>query len=665
MSRRLTEYLAAMEDRFQVSVLTLKTPDHTHIEKYRGHRLMRVPVGEKDLASRIQAFDRAVRRQLESEEYAVVHFTDPFGGYALCEARSTYGYKLVYEAQSFPSQELKHTTPAVALDRRFLNRIRRQELYCLMNADAVITGSNVTKSFIHSLGVPEESVRVLRQPVDLNPYKADVIGQPDGERMRALYLGSAWAWQGVLTLIDAARWAADEADLSIAIVGGFTPEITAELEERIANLKLKDVVQLQPPVPHDDLFKVVAASDLGVAPLDPVDRNSHQGGALSKVAEYFAGGRPVLAGNVPLAHEVVSDEAGIFFEAGDPRSLASELVKLANDKETRKRLGKRARVLAEQRHDSKRIQKQLLDVYSLLLGSKMMPAEGAMKKSDSGSSPGTPTSKAQSGRRKRGEKTDPAIRTKKGDEPSTDPAKSALGEAPVLMGVPVRAQEPPPSEEVRTDRAEPQLAKPPPTVVPDSFVGVSPAGALLTGSGKPPLPEPPAELAAKVPAAPEQPAPPPMSPSKAPPPPAPPPLPSKADEPAEVSPDEVMEADGADADDAEPISDEEVHAEGGDDEAEPISDEEVQAHGGDDEPEPISDEEVMEADEGGEQAGPSEDAHVLTKLNPWYAQLVHGHCPPEGTKFVRPTPPTNFPGREAAPPTSAAPVETLRPKAEK
>ena len=62
-SRRLTEYLKALPDRFTVVVLSAKTPDHSHIEKYQGARLLRVPVGSGDLVSRIQAFERAVRRR--------------------------------------------------------------------------------------------------------------------------------------------------------------------------------------------------------------------------------------------------------------------------------------------------------------------------------------------------------------------------------------------------------------------------------------------------------------------------------------------------------------------------------------------------------------------------------------------------------------------------
>lgn len=33
-------------------------------------------------------------------------------------------------------------------------------------------------------------------------------------------------------------------------------------------------------------------------------------------------------------------------------------------------------------------------------------------------------------------------------------------------------------------------------------------------------------------------------------------------------------------------------------------------------------------------------------VDPWLSQILFGYCPPESIHFARPTPPTNFPGRE-------------------
>ncbi len=366
----MTEYLKALPDRFSVVVLSVKTPDHSHIEKYEGARLLRVPVGSGDLASRIQAFERAVRRQLESEEYALVHFTDPFGGYALCELKGDYGYRLIYEAQSFPSQELRYTHPQLEGDRKFLSKVRRQELFCLMNADLVVTGSPTTRSFIQSLGVGQDAVRVVRAPVDLGPYVPEALGSPDGSPMRLMYLGSQVAWQGLPGLLRGLALAVRQVDVRLTLVGARHPDWQPHLEDLVAELGLKQHVEFQPPVSHADVAKVLTLADVGVLPLDDVDRNRVQGGALAKLSEYLAAGRPVLAADLPVTRELVPASAGVFYPPGDAQALAASIIELARDVPRRIALGKQARALAELELDAGIIRGQLLDIYDGLLGKR-------------------------------------------------------------------------------------------------------------------------------------------------------------------------------------------------------------------------------------------------------------------------------------------------------
>ena len=372
-SRRLTEYLKALPDRFSVVVLSAKTPDHSHIEKYQGARLLRVPVGSGDLASRIQAFERAVRRQLESEDYALAHFTDPFGGYALCELKGDYGYRLIYEAQSFPSQELRYTHPQTEGDRRFLSKVRRQELFCLMNADLVVTGSATTRAYIQSLGASEEQIRVLPAPVDLAPYTPEVLGVPDGEPLRMMYLGSQVGWQGLSTLLRAMALAAREEEVRLTVVGARHPDWQPHLDDLVKELGLGDRVEFQPPVHHDDLAKVLALADVGVLPLDDVERNRVQGGPLAKVSEYLAAGRPVITSDLPVTRELVPEGAAVFFPPGNSLALADCIIELARDVPRRLALGRAARAHAEEALDAGLIRGKLLDLYDSLLEKRSEP----------------------------------------------------------------------------------------------------------------------------------------------------------------------------------------------------------------------------------------------------------------------------------------------------
>ncbi|MBK7865181.1 MAG: glycosyltransferase [Archangiaceae bacterium] len=357
--------MKGLADRFQVVVLSTKTPDHSHIERYHGARLLRVPVGSGDLQSRIQAFDRAVRRQLESEEYAVAHFFDPFGGYALCEARGQYGFRLVYDAQTFPSQELRYTHPGTESDRRFLSKVRRQELYCLMNADAVICGSEVTRDWVLSLGAPPMSLHVFPQPVDPAPFAGPAVGRPDGTPMKLLHLGSQLPYQGLSTLLRAMQIALQKADLRLMVVGPRVPDGQVPFDELVAELKLTGKVEFVAPVPHDDLPKVLANSDVGVLALDGSDRNRGQGGPLAKVADYLTAGRPVIAADLPVTRELLPEGARLLFPPDDFKALAELLVKLASSPALRVELGEAARA-GSKRFDAPTVRGRLIGLYDLL-----------------------------------------------------------------------------------------------------------------------------------------------------------------------------------------------------------------------------------------------------------------------------------------------------------
>jgi glycosyltransferase involved in cell wall biosynthesis len=437
LSRRMTEYLKGLSDRFNVVVLSAKTPDVSHIERYEGARLLRVPVGSGDLPSRLQAFDRAVRRQLESEEYALVHFTDPFGGYTLCEQRESYGYRVVYEAIGFPSQELRHTHPQTEGDRRFISRLRRQELYCLMNAERVITGAPLTADFIHSLGVSREQITLLPAPACLDPVSSPPSSAATGARF--LYLGSQVSWQGLPTLLRGAALALKKTDLHLVLVGPRHPDWQPHLSDLVDELHLEGKVEFQDPVPHTDLHKILATCDVGVLPLDDSERNRVQGGPCAKASDYFAGGRPVIASDLPLTRQLFPAGTAVFATPSDPGAWGERLVELATQPTKRAEMGRKARAHAEKQLDASALRGRLLDLYDALLGdaARRPPTEGAKREpalpapaasdTDPGLSTGVPViGTALPAEQVRQTTTEPDVRT----------------EPPVVMGTPLPTASP-------------------------------------------------------------------------------------------------------------------------------------------------------------------------------------------------------------------------------
>lgn len=363
------EFVRALTHAFSSDGLTAKSPDHGHIERFHGMRLMRVPVGAGDLPSRVQAFERAVRRQLESEEYALVHFTDPYGGYALCELRQDreHDFKLVYDVRGFPSVELKYTHPHLEGDRRFVAKLRRQELFCLMSADHVIVGSEVTARMVEGMGVSRTRVTCIPPGVDASSYPEAEMPKPCGEPMRLLYLGSQASWQGLATLLSAVGIASRSRELRLSIVGARHPTWRLQLEEMVKVRKLGGVVSFEDPVSPEALHRVLSACDVGVAPLEPSERNTLQGAPVMKVSHYLAAGRPVIAADLPLLREIASEACAVFHRAGSDADLAARIVELAADPSRRVAMGEAARAFAAERLSSRRAREALLAVYCHLL----------------------------------------------------------------------------------------------------------------------------------------------------------------------------------------------------------------------------------------------------------------------------------------------------------
>lgn len=527
-SRRITEYLKGLVDHYQVVVLSVKTPDHSHIERYHGARLLRVPVGSGDLRSRMEAFDRAVRRQLESEEYVLVHFFDPVSGYPLCERRGDFGYKLVYGAFRFPSSDLPSLLPTEGANKRLLARSRRQELFCLMNADAVVVGSQTARAHCVSLGVPEAHVNVLRAPVDLTPYVPEAMGRPDGAPARLIHLGSHGRHQDLGLLLEA--MAKTQTPVRLALVGPSSPELTPALKERAAELKLGERVEFQEPVAHDDLHKVLAAADIGLVTLTDEPRNRGMT-SLARVGEFLAAGRPMICADLPLARELVPAEAARFYTPGSVEALAAAIDALAADPALRTSMGAAGRAAAEA-VDSHHVRDHLIALYGRVAPAVVAPTDAHVDAADPSDAtqlgaplptelgdvtqaglrlPGAEAQKLDVGTNK--VKTDPAavapvaeadtgtdqaaLRDRppvmgvllRDDGPpvaeATDPAVAANREAPVVMGLPLTDRLPDPDAvEAPRPRAGPPVEDEAPSAPADAAHragnGASPRGASPT-----------------------------------------------------------------------------------------------------------------------------------------------------------------------------------------
>ena len=359
-ARRLLAWLRAVEGRFDTVVLTVKGGDLGHVDRVHGARILRVPVGTGPEAARHEAFDRAVRRQVASDTYHLVHFQDPISGRALCDMRPGHGAALVYEPAGLPSRDLPATHPGWSEDRRGRIRLRRWQIACLSRADAVLVPTPALGDHARALGIGPERIHLLLEPVLPTAERPP----SEGVRLRVLFSGTALAHDGLDTLVDALGRLHPPESVSLCVVGATPAEKTA-LRQALCSRNVPEPARFSQAWPAP----LAGVSDVAVFPLAPVEYHTGPGRLVPGVAEALGQSIPVVAADLPLLRELVPDTAGLFHRPGDARALSTLLSRLGKDAALRTLLGRGARDAALSRHAPALAAERLVACYARLLAS--------------------------------------------------------------------------------------------------------------------------------------------------------------------------------------------------------------------------------------------------------------------------------------------------------
>lgn len=123
-----------------------------------------------------------------------------------------------------------------------------------------------------------------------------------------------------------------------------------------------DNVQFYAPVKKTEIARITASFDCGLMILANVEA-FYFGTSPNKFFDYISSGIPVI-NNYPgwLAALIRENECGVALSPGDGEAFAHALIKLADNAEERKRMGRNARKLAEQEFSRELLAKRFLDV---------------------------------------------------------------------------------------------------------------------------------------------------------------------------------------------------------------------------------------------------------------------------------------------------------------
>lgn len=361
------EEIKELARHYEVDALSLKSEDLSHIERFHRSRLLRVPVGSGPFLSKVKAFQRALNRQLDSEDYQLCHFTSIWEGMALASRKKSAGFKLVYEVHGLDSVEFKTKYPSEIKVVEQSYPLKQQEERCFKAADCVLTGSQLIADHLKKRGVPGEKLKVLRPAVDLELFEKTAT-EP-GPSGTVLYLGSFLPWQGVQSLLTAMAELPHQFPARLLLVAPKLEPFLREVKGKVQMMGLARKVEILDPVPFEQLPSLLARATICVAPLGNHERNNLAASTPHKLLVYMAAGKPVVVSRQPVVKELIDDGVhALFYAPGDTKGLAEVIKTLLLDKERATRLGNQARHRLEETLSLPAQKKLLVDIYQDLIG---------------------------------------------------------------------------------------------------------------------------------------------------------------------------------------------------------------------------------------------------------------------------------------------------------
>ncbi|HYO90979.1 MAG TPA: glycosyltransferase, partial [Pyrinomonadaceae bacterium] len=179
-------------------------------------------------------------------------------------------------------------------------------------------------------------------------------------------VGTFGPWHGVMELARAAALVPEAARLKFLLIGA--GKLREEVERVVREAGISERVHFAGVVEHERVPGFLDACDVLVSPHIPLEDGSEFFGSPTKLFEYMAMGKGIVASRLGQIGDVLADEeSALLVEPGDVNELSAALLRLARLPELRQRLGRAARKLAVEHHTWTHNARRVLDAYRSLM----------------------------------------------------------------------------------------------------------------------------------------------------------------------------------------------------------------------------------------------------------------------------------------------------------
>ena len=205
-----------------------------------------------------------------------------------------------------------------------------QERLSIAVASAAITVNDALAARLVELGVAPEKITVLLNTPSLARFDPALhlarAFAADGT-VRLVYAGALTPTYELAVAVDAvARLATIRPDVAIRLDVYGRGDSEAALRAQVADLRLEERVRFHGRIPIEAVPAAIVAADIGLA---LTRRDPFTDFSLStKIFEYGAMGKPVVASRLPLVERIFPSGAVLTYEPGDADSLALAIAAL-------------------------------------------------------------------------------------------------------------------------------------------------------------------------------------------------------------------------------------------------------------------------------------------------------------------------------------------------
>jgi glycosyltransferase involved in cell wall biosynthesis len=250
-----------------------------------------------------------------------------------------------------------------------LNLLARFELLNLAAAARVFVVSEVERRNLESSGIAADKIIVNPNGVDTEVFRPGVGG---GDVRRELgvspddvlvgFVSTFGPWHGALTLAEAIKTIPTKSSVRFLLVGSGV--LHGEVEQLLRSESETGRVIFTGAIAHERVPAMLDACDLLVAPHVPLADGSAFFGSPTKLFEYMAMGKGIVASQLGQIGDVLKhEETALLVEPGDAGALKEAIVRLVESPELREHLGREAREIAVRSYTWKHNAQRVLDAY--------------------------------------------------------------------------------------------------------------------------------------------------------------------------------------------------------------------------------------------------------------------------------------------------------------